>query len=376
LTENVVTQIARCSAISSLVLAVVIGLLAAGVPTQLGLYRWIAHLTPATRGLRGLSPAFMLPDEYRYSFEDVARTDLTGQTAVVTGANGGVGYWVSLHLARQGASVVMACRTLHKCDTAAARIRSNFSDADITTLTIDTSKQRVVRSFAVECDRVLGARPLDMLFLNAGIQTAGYDDDGGLPVSEDGIEMVFATNHVGHQLLYTLLEPALQAAPMARVVLTTSAAQFDVPEYGVPTDLETLNKPGKELKPYPYGQSKLAQVLFAQELTRRLPAVSNIYVNLAHPGAVDTGLYDKMNLGSGPVRWLVQQLQDGFFWDAEDAAVGLLYLGLATDALKSGNVRGQYFHPQATRVDPHDKFATDSAFGQAVWEFTDSLIVK
>ena len=270
----------------------------------------------------------------------------------------------------------MACRTPAKCDAAATRIRSNFTTADITTLTIDTSRQRVVRNFAVESNRILGGRPLDMLFLNAGIQTAGYNDDGTLPVSEDGIEMVFATNHVGHQLLYTLLEPALQAAPMARVVLTTSAAQFDAPEYGVPTDLETLNNPGKELKPYPYGQSKLAQVLFAQELTRRLPADSNIYVNSGHPGAVDTGLYDKMNLGSGLVRFLVQQLQDGFFWNAEDAALGLLYLGIATDALKRDNVRGQYFHPHATRVDPHDKFTTDPALGEAVWDFTNSLITK
>ena len=291
------------------------------------------------------------------------------------GANSGMGYWASLHLARQGAAVIMACRTPRKCEAAAARIRTNFSAADITTLTFDTSKLRVVRSFAVECGRVLGERPLDMLFLNAGIETAGRDDDGGLPLSEDGIEMVFATNHVGHHLLYNLLEPALQAAPMARVVLTTSSALFKVEGDGITTDLETLNNPKEEnLDPYP--RSKLAQVLFAQELTRRLPADSNIYVNSAHPGAVNTGLYDKMHLGSGPVRWLVQQLQDGFFWSGEDGSLTMLYLALATDALQSGNVRGQYFHPHATRVDLHDTVATDPALGRAVWEFTESLIAE
>jgi len=365
----------RCSAIATLLFAVFIGLLVTGVPSNLGLYRWLAHVGPGTRGFIGLSPAFMLPEEYKYSFEEVSRTDITSQTAIVTGANSGMGYWASLHLARQGSAVIMACRTPRKCEAAAARIRTNFSAADITTLTFDTSKLRVVRSFAVECGRVLGERPLDMLFLNAGIETAGRDDDGGLPLSEDGIEMVFATNHVGHHLLYNLLEPALQAAPMARVVLTTSSALFKVEGDGITTDLETLNNPKEEnLDPYP--RSKLAQVLFAQELTRRLPADSNIYVNSAHPGAVNTGLYDKMHLGSGPVRWLVQQLQDGFFWSGEDGSLTMLYLALATDALQSGNVRGQYFHPHATRVDLHDTVATDPALGRAVWEFTESLIAE
>merc|ERR1712129_164169 len=121
--------------------------------------RWLAHVGPGTRGFIGLSPAFMLLEEYKYSFEEVSRTDITSQTAIVTGANSGMGYWASLHLARQGAAVIMACRTPRKCEAAAARIRTNFSAADITTLTFDTSKLRVVRSFAVECGRVLGERP-------------------------------------------------------------------------------------------------------------------------------------------------------------------------------------------------------------------------
>ena len=83
-------NIAQCSAIFALVLAVIIGIFVSGVPTSLGLFRWRAHwdqADPMNRFLIGLSPAFMLPEEYRYSFEDVARTDLTGQTAVVTGSN-------------------------------------------------------------------------------------------------------------------------------------------------------------------------------------------------------------------------------------------------------------------------------------------------
>ena len=82
---------ARCSAIVTLIIAVTIGLIVAGVPTYLGCYRWFAHRSPGSRNFIGMTPSFMLPEEYRYSFEEVARADLTGQTAVVTGANGGVG---------------------------------------------------------------------------------------------------------------------------------------------------------------------------------------------------------------------------------------------------------------------------------------------
>jgi NAD(P)-dependent dehydrogenase (short-subunit alcohol dehydrogenase family) len=220
-----------------------------------------------------------------------------------------------------------------------------------------------------------------MLFLNAGIPTGGPTTGEGLPLSEDGIEMVFATNHVGHHLLYKLLEPTLKLSPMARVVLTSSAANYRAPEYGVATDLHTLNNPGTSFDlfssfkiPKEYGQSKLAQVLFAQELTRQLPTDSNIYVNSFHPGAVDTKIWGKNPSIPGPILWLIEKLQEGFMWSGEDGCLTMLYLGTATDALKEGNVRGQYFHPQAMRVTPNKKFTQDPAVGQAVWKFTETLI--
>ena len=86
-------NIARCNALVVLFFAVIIGLFVVGVPTQLGLFRWQAHRDLEHRNYIGLSPAFMLPDEYRYSFKDVASTDLNGQTAVVTGVNCGLRYW-------------------------------------------------------------------------------------------------------------------------------------------------------------------------------------------------------------------------------------------------------------------------------------------
>ena len=97
-----------------------------------------------------------------------------------------------------------------------------------------------------------------------------------------------------------------------------------------------------------YSQSKLAQILFAQELTRRLPPESNIYVNSLHPGAVATGIWGKNPLFPKPAKWIIEKLQDGIFWSAEQGSLTMLYLGIATDALEKGNVRGQYFHPQVS----------------------------
>ena len=80
-----------------------------------------------------------------------------------------------------------------------------------------------------------------MLFLNAGIASAGKSESGGNRLSIDGIEMVMATNVVGHHLLYKLIKPLLQKAPVARVVQTASAGNFGSYPYGVATDLQTLN---------------------------------------------------------------------------------------------------------------------------------------
>ena len=103
-----------------------------------------------------------------------------------------------------------------------------------------------------------------------------------------------------------------------------------------------------------------------------------------HPGVVDTAIFAKVppefysnyKIIAQASAWLVERMQQGFMWSGEDGSLTMLYLGMATDALKKGNVRGQYFHPQAVPVAPHDRFATDPALGQAVWKFTESLIER
>jgi NAD(P)-dependent dehydrogenase (short-subunit alcohol dehydrogenase family) len=327
---------------SVLAVAVFIGVFAAGVPTQVGLWRWAASRNGQ---LIGMAPAFMHDDEYKKSFDDIRALDLSGQTAIVTGANIGLGYWTALHLARQGAHVILACRSPDKCANAAAQISRNHTSASVETATLDTSSLQSVQAFA---EGILQThKSLDMLVLNAGI--------GKQPttkLTKDGIEMTFATNHVGHFHLYKRLLPILEGGGKtgaARVVLVSSAAHYDTFPFGVATTREALNSIQPDMKvsaamlvlprcraatlpanaaslPLPrsqtralqcqpdadshsavlraraaprydvhrpcsayvqmphqvYGMSKLAQVLFAQEATKRLPPDSKIYINACH----------------------------------------------------------------------------------------------
>lgn len=350
--------------------AVLLGLLFSPIPSNLGLYRWLATKDPS---FIGLAPAFVRGDEWGYMFEQLysADNDLTGQTALVTGANSGVGYETSLALARLGASVTLACRNQGRCEAAASKIQSDEAfKGKVTTMTMDTSSLTSVKNFA---QQYLAANDsLDMLYINAGIGSAGVAEDGSAPLSEDGIEMVFATNHVGHHLLYKLLEPLILKSKLARIVLTSSSASFRTFDYKVATDLKTLNseevKDGMNI----YGQSKLAQILFAKELTRRLGPDSNVYVNAAHPGAVDTLIWDKNPLIPGPVQSFITYLRENAMWTAAEGALTLIYLGVATDELVKKNIRGKYFHPQSQEV--VNPLALDETLQTSVWAFCDELV--
>ena len=126
---------------------------------------------------------------------------------------------------------------------------------------MDTSSMSSVRGFSQQFKQK--HEKIDILFMNAGIATAGINDDGSVPLSVDGIEMVFATNLVGHHLLYKWLDPLLIKSESSRIVLTSSAASFSNSLHKDPiaTDIESLNSvqiPGSDFM-FPYGRSKLGR---------------------------------------------------------------------------------------------------------------------
>jgi WW domain-containing oxidoreductase len=214
----------------------------------------------------------------------------------------------------------------------------------------------------VDCTQVA----LDMLFLSAGIASAGVNSDGSVPLSEDDVELVFATNHLGHHLLFRLLEPLLEKSQMPRVVLTSTFP------YIVATDLETLNSVSGTAQNlgYLYGQSKLAQILFAKFVAARN---LSIYINTFHPGAVNTLSWQKNPMFP---EWLKATvfafLQQKFMWNATEGALTMLYLGVATDKLQAKNIRGQYFHPQVHPV--VNEYALDQDLQRRLWNFCEELV--
>jgi len=321
--------------------------------------------------LVGFSPAMNYDVPWGYTFEQLCQHDLTGQNALVTGANSGLGYEVSLALAKLGASVVMACRNEARCLKAAQDIRQHEDvNGQVVPMKVELSSLQSVKSFAEAYRLIVG--PLDMLFLNAGIGSQTPMGADQFLLSEDGIELVFATNVVGHHLLYKLLEPKLAESKMARVVLTSSSASFDTFNYSVATDLETLN--GEEVTVQTinkvYGQSKLAQIMWTKKLTRSLGPDANIFVNSAHPGAVATPIFSK-----GPIPKFLQKVfawLQPLLWSADVAALNLLYLGVATDELDKENIRGKYHHPIAVEV--VNPLSLDEKLQDDLWKFLDDLV--
>src|ERR1700688_291287 len=204
--------------------------------------------------------------------------DLSGKTIVVTGGNSGIGYEAALAFARKRAEVILACRDLGKARTAAAQITSSATGAKVDVMELDLSNLASVRGFSDAYH--LQHRALHVLCNNAGVMAIPYRQ------TTDGFEMQFGTNHLGHFALTGLLLDRLLAADGARVVTVSSGAHkmgqihFD--------DLQLEHSYGKWRA---YGQSKLANLLFAYELQRRIEAAGHKPISVAcHPGYAATNL--------------------------------------------------------------------------------------
>ena len=193
--------------------------------------------------------------------------DQTGRTAIITGANSGIGRGAARALAAKGARVVLAVRDTTKGETAAAEL-----PGQVEVRKLDLADLSSVRDFASGWDG-----PIDLLINNAGVMIPP------LSRTADGFELQFGTNHLGHFALTNLLLDQVTG----RVVTVSSTAH----RMGK-IDFDDLQWERKSYKPWPsYGQSKLANLLFPAELQRRLSeAGSAVKANAAHPGYAATNL--------------------------------------------------------------------------------------
>ena len=281
--------------------------------------------------------------------------DQSGRTAVVTGANSGIGWDTARALAAKGARVVLGCRHETKGRDAEERIRRRVPNADVRFEALDLGSLASVRRFAEK----LAAEEahLDLLVNNAGVMMTPRGK------TADGFETQFGTNHLGHFALTGLLLDKVRVAPGARVVTLSSLIHFTGR-----IDFDDLQAERSYDPSRAYGQSKLANLLFARELARRFQAAGIPALSVAaHPGSTRTELQRHSRLMAAAVR-LVSQLPP-------QGALPSLYAATAPD------VRGgEYFGPSRAfgMLGPPDRARSsprsqDVATARRLWEVSEQL---
>src|SRR5262245_11659960 len=215
--------------------------------------------------------------------------DQSGRTAVVTGANSGIGFETARALAAKGARVVLACRSEEKGREAEQRVRAAVPRGDVRFEPLDLGSLASVRAFAEKL-RAAESR-LDLLVNNAGVMMTPRGK------TTDGFETQFGTNHLGHFALTGLLLPSIRVTPRARVINVSSAVHFIGRIAFDDLQAERSYAPTRA-----YGQSKLANLLFTRELERRLEAARiDALSAAAHPGSTRTGLQQHSRLMAAAV---------------------------------------------------------------------------
>jgi NAD(P)-dependent dehydrogenase (short-subunit alcohol dehydrogenase family) len=280
-----------------------------------------------------------------------------GKTAIVTGANTGLGYETALALAGKGSEVILASRNRNKAEKAITSIRMKYPQAKIHFMHLNLGQLASVRQFTGE---FLTQYPsLDLLINNAGVMMPPY------VLTADGFESQLGTNYLGHFLLTGLLLPALQAAKDSRVVTVSSMAH----KYGnIFFDDLNFTKGYNKIKAY--SQSKLACLMFAYELQRRLEKAGLPVRSLAaHPGVSATDLGRNM---SPVLRYFFPKVGQ----KAEAGALPLLMA--AFDTTSQG---GEYYGPDGwnemrgnPKIVGSSKLSKNPAVASRLWEVSEQLV--
>jgi NAD(P)-dependent dehydrogenase (short-subunit alcohol dehydrogenase family) len=249
--------------------------------------------------------------------------DQTGRTAVITGANTGLGYETAAALAAKGAHVVLAVRNLDKGKDAADRIVASTPGASVAVQELDLSSLDSVRSAAEELRSRYDA--IDLLINNAGVMFTPKS------TTKDGFELQFGTNHLGHFALTGLLLDRLLPVQGSRVATVSSVGH----RFAREIHFDDLQWERSYSRVGAYGQAKLANLMFTYELQRRLQGTNTIAA-AAHPGGSRTELTRNLPALVSAVNRLVEPLFQG-------ADMGALpTLRAATDP---GVIGGQYYGP-------------------------------
>ena len=287
---------------------------------------------------------------------------LTGKTAIVTGATGGLGYETARMLAEHGSKIILAGRNADKGRDALNRIRAAAPSAEITFELIDLGSLASVAAFS---DRLLrNDEPIDILVNNAGVMAPPIRK-----TTADGFELQFATNYLSHFALTARLLPLLRAAPAARVVPLASVAARQGR-----IDLDDLQS--ERYRPMvAYSQSKLACLMFAFELQRRSDANGwGITSVAAHPGVARSDLIVNGMGDRGPEAW-ARRFLPFLFQPVSQGALPTLFAATAAEARPGG-----YYGPQALMeirgavgVASSPKQSLDASLARRLWDESEKL---
>jgi NAD(P)-dependent dehydrogenase (short-subunit alcohol dehydrogenase family) len=274
--------------------------------------------------------------------------DLGGRTFLVTGANTGIGRATAVALARRGGRVHLACRSEEKARPALDVIAEHAADAEF--LPLDLADLSSVRTSAEQF--LARDEPLHVLVNNAGVA-------GQRGRTADGFELAFGVNHLGHFLLTTLLLDRLQESGPARIVNLSSDSHFQAK--GI--DYDALRRPTRGVTGMSeYAVSKLANVLFTQELARRLDS-TGVTAYALHPGVIASDIWRR-------VPFPFDRLMKIFMKSTEEGAQTSLYCATAPEL---ADVSGRYY--DSCRERPASAVATP-ALAAELWSRSEQWVAQ
>ncbi|OAQ32835.1 NAD(P)-binding protein [Linnemannia elongata AG-77] len=310
-----------------------------------------------------------------YSHDQIP--DLASKVAIVTGANSGLGYATTVALAAHGARVFLACRNQSRAQEAINRVKEeirtkypNAPSPQLEFLELDLGDMNKTRQAAQEF--LKKSLPLHILVNNTGII------GGTLELSADGVESEFAVNHMGHYVFTLALLDRIRESQPARIVIISSLFHEKAP--GI--NYDTIYKTGDTPQPHHqsvydrYARSKLANVLFARALARRVINEPHLYVNACHPGYVSTRATQPVPRQEGTtISRGLDRLEEWFHnlvaWPVNRAVLTQLYLATSPEVEKR-DIRGRYFGPIAIEIEP-STYARDEKLQDKLWAYSEKL---
>jgi NAD(P)-dependent dehydrogenase (short-subunit alcohol dehydrogenase family) len=299
---------------------------------------------------------------------------LANKRVLITGANSGIGYHTALKLARKGAHVLLACRDRQRGEAALALLHADSPGIHAELIQLDLASLDSIRNVAAS--ELAHRRPLHLLINNAGVFAPPTRRE-----TADGFELQFGTNVLGHFALTALLLPALQqaasessAGPFTRPRVVTIAS---IAHKRARINFDDLHSTKSYTPMRAYEQSKLANLLFAFELDRRLRASNSSVVSLAaHPGVANTNLFKSGAYSpiENTLRTLTGHVIGIFLNSDSEGALPTLYAATASDA-----VNGGYYGPQGFKeMRGHEvgpailaPQALDTAAARRLWQISE-----